>query len=1176
MPALQPALAGELFSTSFSVAANWDNPGGAWGSYNEKTYTEGGWHFHSSSAVRGTSAESFGGSDYSFRDRDIFSIHNTASVSNMSGFSLQLRDWMLSTGENRNLNVSYDGGSTWETIITINKDWFDAYQVYQEFVHIFPDGPKNFNSEDFHMVIEGGGNTNNGRINIGQFKALGEITVVATPAFNPAGGIYFGSVDVSINCATPDADIYYTLNGTDPTISDFLYSTPINVAEDLTIKARAFADGLEPSEVAEETYLIRTLILEKNFDDESLFSGGWTVYNFIPGANTWTIASFAGNHYAMITEHESSPEYPHSWYISPEINLSGLEEVSLSFYTQAAFREGDALSVVISSDYGGGAPAKSGWNTLEVTLDDHTGAGFGSWTFSGNIDLNDYDGKIHIAFKYESDAGNYGRWHVDDILITGVGEIEVGDEFINLSTESLPSFREVYIAHDSEHIPHGSDVQFYYVEAGGLTEDLQINAGSPLKISLHCTDHFGTTLNLNPSPQGNISSTRIYVRAFPEAEAAFNPQITHTSTGITETLITSVEGISSQIPPGYYSTATGEGEELMLQLHRIIRGHTRPAYNDIWEHFTLTDSKFNGKVWDIFSDVRCEEPPYEYTFFEDQQGDLEAPNEEGHVYNREHSWPRSWWGGGVSPTDTMDTDIYHIYPADRWVNMQRSNFPFGEVSSPTWVSQAGNKRGNNTYGNVYSGFAFEPIDDFKGDFARTYFYMVTRYMSEVADWAAYDMVNNILDGTSWPAFQVWYVDMLLEWHENDPVSQKEIMRNDAIYEIQGNRNPFIDHPELAALIWSDLPEPPPAELCNMDFEEWLNDLPVCWYGDRSNIGQSNVLPYADDPQSGSFAAQLINTGSTHRRFTTHGVPAEEGISYKITFWVKGQGEIRTGLFDERATGSGYAPYNDYVIVDSDSWSEHWQIVEAVNTTNIAEYIFSVRNTGEAGGHILLDNVSIQEYEEITDPIEVANIAALREGEVGGLYHVTGEVILTFQTDNRNQKYLQDATGAILIDDNNGVITTEYNLYDGITGLTGTLGIYQDMLQLVPSLDPGAADSFGNVVEPAEVNLADFDQSYEAMLVRITGVTIDPGAHETFQMATGYQLSDATGTGTLRTQYDDLDYLDQPIPSGPQNITGVVHQRFEDTRLVPRSLDDFEELAEPNLTANPTTLTGFQY
>jgi hypothetical protein len=122
----------------------------------------------------------------------------------------------------------------------------------------------------------------------------------------------------------------------------------------------------------------------------------------------------------------------------------------------------------------------------------------------------------------------------------------------------------------------------------------------------------------------------------------------------------------------------------------------------------------------------------------------------------------------------------------------RSNYPYGEVGTATATSTNGSKKGNCVYPG-YTGIVFEPIDEFKGDFARTYFYMVTRYKNVVSGWNSDMLLGDNLSP--------WAIDMLMEWAELDTVSQKEIDRNDAVHDIQFNRNPFIDHPEYICLIW---------------------------------------------------------------------------------------------------------------------------------------------------------------------------------------------------------------------------------------------------------------------------------------------------------------------------------------------------------------------------------------
>jgi endonuclease I len=249
----------------------------------------------------------------------------------------------------------------------------------------------------------------------------------------------------------------------------------------------------------------------------------------------------------------------------------------------------------------------------------------------------------------------------------------------------------------------------------------------------------------------------------------------------------------AQIPAGYYDPAAGKtGVALQAALHGIIKGHTVISYSGLWTAYYTTDDKPNGKVWDMYSDIPDGSPngnpPYVYTFGTDQCGNYSS---EGDCYNREHSWPKSWF----NDTPPMNSDIFHIYPTDGKVNGMRDNYPYGTVSSPSWTSQNGSKLGPCTWPG-YSGTVFEPRNEYKGDFARTYFYMSTRYYTEDAGWAG----SPAAIGSQ---LKPWALQLLLHWSNIDPVSQKETDRNNTVYGMQHNRNPFIDHPEYAAMIWGN-------------------------------------------------------------------------------------------------------------------------------------------------------------------------------------------------------------------------------------------------------------------------------------------------------------------------------------------------------------------------------------
>ena len=246
--------------------------------------------------------------------------------------------------------------------------------------------------------------------------------------------------------------------------------------------------------------------------------------------------------------------------------------------------------------------------------------------------------------------------------------------------------------------------------------------------------------------------------------------------------------VMAQPPANYYNSANGlTGDQLKVALHNIIKGHSSISYSQIWNAFWSTDNKGNGVVWDMYSDRPNGNPPYTYYLGQDQCGSY---NGEGDCYNREHSWPSSWF----SDQSTPRTDMHHIFATDGYVNNKRGNFPFGEVQSASWTSQNGSKLGScKTPG--YNGTVFEPIDEYKGDFARAIMYMSVRYYSEDSGWSNSDM-------TTKSVIKPWAITMLLRWNAADPVSQKEIDRNNAIYnDYQHNRNPFVDHPEYADMIW---------------------------------------------------------------------------------------------------------------------------------------------------------------------------------------------------------------------------------------------------------------------------------------------------------------------------------------------------------------------------------------
>ena len=239
-------------------------------------------------------------------------------------------------------------------------------------------------------------------------------------------------------------------------------------------------------------------------------------------------------------------------------------------------------------------------------------------------------------------------------------------------------------------------------------------------------------------------------------------------------------------PQGYYNGTEGlTGNALKTALHNIIKNDDHVSYSYILTAYRQTDCKPNGKVWDIYSDIPNGTPPYQFNF-SDNCGSY---SDEGDCYNREHLWAQSW----TNNDSKHKTDLFHVIPTDGYVNNRRSNYAFGEVRSATWTSRNGSKLGSCSISG-FSGIVFEPIDEYKGDIARALMYVSVRYYKEDSSWTNSDM-------TTKSVIKDWAIDMLLRWHEEDPVDDKEINRNNKVYNYQNNRNPFIDYPEFAARIW---------------------------------------------------------------------------------------------------------------------------------------------------------------------------------------------------------------------------------------------------------------------------------------------------------------------------------------------------------------------------------------
>ena len=302
---------------------------------------------------------------------------------------------------------------------------------------------------------------------------------------------------------------------------------------------------------------------------------------------------------------------------------------------------------------------------------------------------------------------------------------------------------------------------------------------------------------------------------------------------------------TAAVPSGYYNNASGKSDRaLMTALHTIIKGHTKRSYDQLWTDFRSTDC--NGTtIIDRYSNSQ-------FTYQTDRCGNYSGV---GDCYNREHTIPNSWWGS--SSSDTAYTDLHHLFPVDGFVNGKRGNYPLGDCNGGTTYGTG--KLGNCTYSG-YSGTVFEVADEYKGDFARVYFYFATRYMMRMSTYTQ-GLGSVVFTSSSYLGLTSWAINQLLEWHRNDPVSTLESARNDAVYSIQRNRNPYVDNPELVEYIWG-----------NKKGSTWG--------------GGSSTTPTLTAPASGTTVNVGTNTGSgVSQTITVKG----SGLTTALTVTVSGTG-----------------------------------------------------------------------------------------------------------------------------------------------------------------------------------------------------------------------------------------------------------------------------------------------
>ncbi len=255
-------------------------------------------------------------------------------------------------------------------------------------------------------------------------------------------------------------------------------------------------------------------------------------------------------------------------------------------------------------------------------------------------------------------------------------------------------------------------------------------------------------------------------------------------------------------PPGYYDTVDLSSEDaLRSSLHDVIDGHTKIPYTD-----SSTDT------WDVLE--QADQDPLDAGRILDVYRNRSFPKYGGgnNSYNREHTWPNSYGFPDDGWSNYPYSDCHHLFLCDISYNGARGSRVFdycsgGCQSYPT-DSHDGVSGVNYTRNDSPQG-VWETWHDRRGDVARALFYMDVRYEGDAGSEPDLiltddlDLIMSSQTGDNEPVGYMGYVSVLLEWHEQDPVDDRERQRNDVVFQYQGNRNPFIDHPGWVDLLFGD-------------------------------------------------------------------------------------------------------------------------------------------------------------------------------------------------------------------------------------------------------------------------------------------------------------------------------------------------------------------------------------
>jgi endonuclease I len=547
--------------------------------------------------------------------------------------------------------------------------------------------------------------------------------------------------------------------------------------------------------LANTSFNAQTTIHSENFSTNT--SGTWSATSVAGPTDVWL---FTAGYASMNGFGDENDE---DWLVSPTINMDNSTGETFGFKYKNRFN-GPMIELYYTTNYTG-SPTTTTWTAISLPslVANNTSTASTSFTTYSGIDISAIAGtNVRFAFKYFGTSTVTKEWQLDDMLIQGnaVCVAPITQPTTLVATPSTTSANVTWAKGDGTNtliLINTSDVFTDPVDGTAYTANTTYSGAGQQVIY----NGVNTIVNVT----GLTNNTTYYIIAYNFNNCGLPSAIDYVITtppSIDFATSSATTGPTGE-PPGYYNAANGLTCTLKQDALRsiIATGYIDRGYAGLWTTYATSDIKpsTTNQLWCIYTDnngVSSCGSPMTIPAFQDSGS---GGTSECQKYNREHTVPQSWF----AQNPPMVSDAFHVLPTDKKVNSVHGNQPYGETNSPSYTSGNGSTYGLSSDPGVPSNIeVMEPSDEFKGDMARIYFYMSTRYGAAIGS-ANTAESNFVLLDNNYPTYTTPYLKMLLRWHNADPVSQKEIDRNNAIYARQNNRNPYVDHPEYVAQVWSN-------------------------------------------------------------------------------------------------------------------------------------------------------------------------------------------------------------------------------------------------------------------------------------------------------------------------------------------------------------------------------------